>query len=199
MIEVEKKFSPTVKQLKKLLLGAIFLEEITFSDTYFDTNEYLLILSDKWLRMRDGKLELKLPLGPIEHTGKSLDLYNEVINETQIRKILNLSKSEEISKALKNRGYRAVCKFKTIRKKYKKNGFNIDVDEVDFGYNLAEIEVLVTNSADINKASLKIIDFAKDNGLTVKYVRGKFVEYVFRYNKKLYNLMKQAGFFPSKK
>jgi predicted adenylyl cyclase CyaB len=196
MIEVEKKFAPTKVQLTKLLMSAKFISEIVFKDVYFDTKDFSLILNDKWLRLRDDKLELKLPLGEIGHTHKSLDLYDEITNEIEIRKILNLQKNINIEKALEIAGYKAVASFVTIRKKYQKESFNIDVDEIDFGYNLIEIETLIKNKSGMKAAGKKILKFAKVNGLTVTYVRGKFVEYIFRKNKKLYLAMKNVGFFP---
>jgi predicted adenylyl cyclase CyaB len=197
MIEVEKKFSPTKKQLKRLLIGAEFLKEIIIKDTYFDTKDFSLILKDKWLRLRGKSLELKLPLGPIGHTEASLDLYDEITNENKILKILNLPKDININNVLEKGGYKAVASFITTRRKYKKEGFNIDVDALDFGYNLVEIETLISDNSKMEKAGEKILNFAIENGLTVNYVRGKFVEYVFRKNRKLYNAMREAGFFPN--
>ncbi len=196
MIEVEKKFAPTKKQLNKLLTGAKLLEEIIFSDCYFDMSDYSLILSDRWLRLREGKPELKLPLGPIGHTDISVDLYDEVTDGVRIGKILKLPEEKDFKKALAKAGYKQVASFVTKRKKYKKKGFNIDVDEIDFGYRLIEIETLIKDRMGMDKASEKILNFAKSSGLTVSYVRGKFVEYIFRYNKNLYREMKKAGFFP---
>jgi len=196
MIEVEKKFAPTKKQLDKLLLGAKFLKEITFKDTYFDKKDFSLILADKWLRLRDNRLELKLPLGPIGHTKNSLDLYDEITDEMKIRQILNLPKVRNITKALGNGGYHIIASFITTRRKYKKGGFNIDVDQIDFGYNLVEIETLITNDSKIKIAGKRIINFAKENGLEIEYVRGKFVEYIWLHNKKLYKAMESVGFFP---
>jgi predicted adenylyl cyclase CyaB len=196
MIEVEKKFAPTKKQLKKLLFAAEFLEEVIFSDTYFDTKDFSLILTDRWLRFRDKKLELKLPLGPIRHTNDSLDLYDEITSETKIRKILNLPVAGNLHKVLQNGGYSRVAAFTTKRKKYRKLGFNIDVDEIDFGYSLVEIEILIKDDSQMNKASEQILNFAAENGMTVKYVRGKFVEYISRFNKNLYAAMHEVGFFP---
>jgi len=196
MIEVEKKFAPTKKQLENLLNDAEYLKKVTFSDTYFDNGQFSLILTDKWLRIRDKKLELKLPLGPIGHTNISLDLYEEITNETKIRKILNLSVTGNLSQVLQNGGYKEIASFTTTRKKYRKKGFNIDVDEIDFGYRLVEIETLIKDVSQMNKAGEQILNFAVENGMTVKYVRGKFVEYIWRNNKKLYVAMHKVGFFP---
>jgi len=53
---------------------------------------------------------------------------------------------------------------------------------MDFGYNLAEIELLVNSQKETKEASQKIINFAKSHGLEIIPVRGKVIEYIRRNN-----------------
>jgi len=62
MIEVEKKFLLNTKQISKLVELASFIREVTFTDTYFDTKKYDFTLQDQWLRLRNDKYQLKVPL-----------------------------------------------------------------------------------------------------------------------------------------
>lgn len=63
LIEVERKFAPgpdTEERLQEL--GATLEHRVTFRDTYYDTSELSLMLSDHWLRQREGSgWELKCP------------------------------------------------------------------------------------------------------------------------------------------
>jgi len=175
MIEVEKKFTLTVEDEKRLIDGAEFIGEKIFTDVYYDTADYSLTSNDKWLRSRAGRWELKLPLNEIaaERVG---DLYHEIEGELEVEKVLGND--------FKN-NYAGFCTCRTVRRKYKKNGFGIDIDYVDYGnedfkYGLAEIELMVKDEAEMPEALEKIISFAKENSLEIKYVRGKVIEYLRR-------------------
>jgi len=183
MIEVEKKFLLNKEQEKRLIDGAQFIGEKVFTDIYYDAKDYCLTSNDKWLRSRSGKFELKIPFNKIGEIRQG-DLYDEIEDEGKIREIFNLQKNLAIEEGLEKNGYSRFCTCITTRKKYKKNGFGIDIDFVDynddFTYGLAEIELMVENEAEMPKAIENIIDFAKQSGLEVKYVRGKVIEYMKR-------------------
>jgi adenylate cyclase class IV len=183
MIEVEKKFLLNKEQEKRLLEGAEFLSEKVFTDIYYDTADFALTTNDKWLRSRGGKWELKLPFNKIaaERAG---DLYDEIEDENEIKKIFGILENVEIEEGLEKNGYSKCCICKTARRKYKKQGFGIDIDFVDynddFTYELAEIELMVQDKSEMSGALEKIINFAKGNGLEICYVRGKVIEYFKR-------------------
>jgi adenylate cyclase class IV len=183
MFEVEKKFLLNKEQEKKLIDGAEFIGEKVFTDIYYDAVDYCLTANDKWLRSRSGKFELKLPFNKIGEERKG-DLYDEIEDEDKIREIFNVQKDFAIEEGLKSNGYLKFCICKTTRRKYKKDGFGIDIDFVDynddFTYGLAEIELMVENESEMPKAIENIINFAKQSGLEVKYVRGKVIEYMKR-------------------
>ena len=88
MIEVEKKFILNKQDKERLTKRAEFLNERVFADIYYDTNNFSLTSKDKWLRSREARFELKLPL----HKGaeRSADQYDELEDEQKIREALNL-------------------------------------------------------------------------------------------------------------
>ncbi len=163
MIEIEKKFILTPEQEKSLTEGAEFLGEKKFTDVYYDDDNFSLTKKDIWLRQRDEKFELKLPMN--ESIEKRIsDQYLELDNEKDI-----LSASD----------YKPFCSVTTTRRKYKKDDFGIDLDIMDFGYTLAEIEYMTEDVAKIKEATQSIIEFAKKHHIDTKAViRGKIVKYL---------------------
>lgn len=103
MIEVEKKFILSDEDINRLIKGAKFLGGKAFTDIYYDTNDFSLTINDQWLRSRDGRFELKIPL----HRGAKglVDQYDEMGNEQEIKKILNLTSADELAVALGKNGY----------------------------------------------------------------------------------------------
>lgn len=194
MIEVEKKFNFTESDTARLIKGAEFLGEKVFTDTYYDTDNFSLTSKDKWLRSRGNKFELKLPIDERRH--ESADLYNEIDDENEIRRILNISTGEILTKELEKNGYKPFSVCKTTRKKYKKGIFNIDLDYVEykeFNYTLGEIELLVNEKPEIDDAIKRIMDFAKENKLTITPVRGKVIEYLKRVKPDHYKVLVKSG------
>jgi len=181
MIEVEKKFILSEQDKKQLTNDPEFLSERVFSDIYYDTEKFLLTSQDKWLRSRDRVFELKLPL----HNGveRLADQYDELEDEQKIRRALNLLPNKNLADDLIKAGYFPFCTCKTTRRKYKKGLFIIDLDIVDFQdftYNIAEIELLVSDKSEIESAIEMIMDFAKSQNLTITPARGKIIEYLKR-------------------
>lgn len=192
MIEIEKKFSLSSKQLTLLLQNSKFLKEIVFTDTYFDTKNYSLTRQDKWLRIRNDKPELKIPL--MDTDGKNeIDQYREVDEEHDIRNILQVKSKGNLLDDLQLNGYIPIANFTTTRNKYMKEGFGIDIDSLDFGFNIVEIELMVDDKAQIQEAVERILAFAAKHNLSTDYVRGKVIEYAKRYNPELYQAIKDSG------
>ena len=167
MIEVEKKFQPTEEKLKSLLEHAEFLGEIINHDIYYDYNDFRLLKQDIRLRNRNGSFELKL--------GKSSGVAEEIEEEEKIKKYFNTSRP--IQDFIKE-NLILVIDYKAKRRKYKKEEFTIDVDEMDFGYNLCEIELLVGKEEEIKDAEDKIINLAKEYSFEIKKLPSKRVEYL---------------------
>jgi len=198
MIEIEKKFILTDAQKEKLLENAEFLDEKTFTDVYYDTPQYTLTKNDIWLRTRNGKFELKLPL---QKNGRGLtNQYHEIEGEEKIRQIFDIIPRKSFLEDIQSFGYVSFGECKTTRRKYKKEKFTIDMDEVNFSnsdYFVTEIELLVESKEEIKKANDEILAFADLMGLNLpaggKNLRGKMSEYLFRYKPKHYRVLVDAG------
>lgn len=194
MIEVEKKFVLNEQDKERLMKDAPFLNERVFTDTYYDTENFSLISRDMWLRSRDGRFELKLPL--YDGADRLADQYDELEDEQKIRAALNVRVRGNFIDDLAQAGYVPFCVCKTTRRKYKKEPFIIDLDTVDFQdftYNIGEIELMVNDKSEIEGAIEKIMAFAKEQNFAVAPVRGKVIEYLKRTKPNHYQALVRAG------
>jgi len=179
MIEVEKKFFLNEQHLQNIANVATKIKQHHFTDVYYDTKDFQLTLKDRWLRARDGVFQLKEPLH--ESADRLADQYREIEEESEIRERLNLPLQGTMQEALEAHGYLPFCTCTTQRTKYKKDDFVIDIDAVSaehFTYHLAEVELLVESSSQIEKALENILAFAKSHQFTCEHVRGKVIEYL---------------------
>ena len=194
MIEIEKKFALTKENSDKLIKDAAFLSERVFTDTYYDNDKYELTTKDTWLRMREGKFELKIPLK--ENKERIVDQYTEIEDENEIRKALKIPKEKELTEDLQKAGYKEFCTCKTTRRKYKKETFTIDLDMVEYDgytYHIGEIELMAENETQAKEALNKIIAFAKKHKISFMPVRGKVVEFLRLNNQDHYKALVKAG------
>lgn len=194
MIEVEKKFILSEKDISRLTDGADFLGENIFTDTYYDTADYALTKNDMWLRKRGNQFELKLPM----HLGDSSlsQQYQEIEGEEKIREIFAVPVQSDFVADIAKFGYEPFCVCQTKRKKYKKEGFTIDLDKVeygDFSYALGEIGLMVENENQMAEAAERIQKFAEKNGLKILPVRGKIIEYLKRKKPAHFQVLVAAG------
>lgn len=190
MIEVEKKFQISNESISLLKKNSIFINEISFHDTYFDDEDYILTSNDKWLRKRDNKYELKIPLH--KSLKRSSDQYEEITKEEEIIKILNFQENKSLSHLLKKNKFFPFCSFITTRQKYKNEKFNIDFDIVnffDFSYSIVEIELMIDALEKIPIATKEIIDFANKYSLQSKPTNGKVAEYLKHKNPSHYKIL----------
>lgn len=180
-IEIEKKFHPSEEQLVRLLEGAESKGEKISKDTYYDTAEYALTTKDRWLRKRNDNFELKISLNP--DGNRTEDQYREVTDMLEIRRELSLSEEGEFESLLIERGIEPFGSWTTYRQKYVKDGFAIDVDDVDFGtfrHSVVEIELIVSDTSMIPEAGARILAFAKKHGLSMERAPGKATVYLQR-------------------
>lgn len=194
MIEVEKKFLLSDQDKEQLIEDAEFLNERTFTDVYYDTADFTLTSQDKWLRSREGRFELKLPLH--HGTDRLADQFDELEDDFSIKQSLGFVSEGSLSYDLTNNGYQPFATLTTTRRKYKKGDFIIDLDVIDFGsstYAIGEIEMMVPDKSEIEGAVLRIIQFAQEQGLTIAPVRGKIIEYLNRINPEHYKALVEAG------
>jgi predicted adenylyl cyclase CyaB len=177
-IEVEKKFQPTPEQLEKLLDGAEFLGEKKNTDVYYDYPDYSLFKKDVRFRNRNGNYELKI--------GQGDGVAEEIENEEGIKKYFNTAAplKEFIEKNLI-----PFMEYGAKRMKYKKGDFTIDVDEMSFGYNLTEIELLVDSEDKIAEAGEKISELVKSCGIEIKELLSKRKMYIKTVKPELYETL----------
>lgn len=190
-IEVEKKFILDEEAKINLVKDAEFLGIKVFTDTYYDTDKFGLSLKDTWLRFRENRWELKISLDKLNT--KNFDQYMELESESEIREYLKLGNEVPFMDALVNAFYKPIAKYTTTRKKYKKEGFIIDIDSADFGYEIVEIEKMVDMESNIEQASRDIMNFAEKHNLKGGQVRGKLTEYLRRNKKEYFDILVKAG------
>lgn len=192
MIEVEKKLKITTEQEKSLITDAEFIEEQKLVNSYYDNKEYSLTKKDLWLRDRNGRFEMKIPIAA-NHTGQ----YEELENDDDIKKILNFPEEINLRQELEKRGYFPFYSCLTIRRKYRKEGFSIDLDLTYFNektsYEIAEIELLVNKKEEVAEAIAKIKKFAAQNGIPYDRAPGKIIEFLKRYRPEHYEALIAAG------
>jgi len=162
MIEVEKKFTPDDEELAHFLEGAESLGEKIIHDVYYDYPDFRLLKKDIRLRNRNGSFELKI--------GKSSGVSEELENEKEIASYFDISKNFEL---FIRENLVPIMEFVNKRKKYVKEGFNIDVDDMDFGYKMCEIEIMVNDEKEIKEAQEKIMKFVSKFGFENKKALSK--------------------------
>jgi adenylate cyclase class IV len=200
MFEVEKKFLLSKKDITRLIQGADFLGDTIFTDTYYDTDQFALTKNDMWLRNRSGRWELKIPKYINEN--RESQQYQEIEGEENLRQIFDIVKKSDFAEDIGEFGHRPFCVCETRRRKFKKEGFTIDLDEVKFDpngksekfdYALVEIELMVESEKEMSAAVEAIEIFAKKSELKNLPVRGKVVEYLKMKKPDHYNALIQAG------
>jgi len=174
MIEVEKQFIPTEEQLRVLLADAEFIGEVTNYDICYDYIDFRLFKKGISLRFRNNSFELKI--------SKSDIVREEIEVKKDIEKYFNTSNIEEFIR----KNLIVFSEYATKRIKYKKEDFNIDVDETSFGYKILEIELMVEREDQTKDAENKIINLAKKYNLGIKKVPSKRSEYFRRFKPEIY-------------
>lgn len=192
MIEVEKKFRLTTEQERGLLEAARFMGSKTNEDTYFDTTDFSLTRADHWLRTRSGCWELKRR---VHKLGQKLDgtAYDEIKDEAGVRAFLQLAVKGSFADDLADAGYKPFARIVKERRSYEKEGFHIDLDICDFGYELAEIELMIEHEDQQQEVLKRIEEFADRHGLDQTPVRGKIIEYLYRFARPHYDALVNAG------
>jgi predicted adenylyl cyclase CyaB len=179
MIEVETSFQPTREQLAKLLEEAEFLGEKINHDIYYDFPDYKLFKEQVKFRSRSGAFELKIKT----INGAS----SEIEDEEEVKKYFN---TELPLLDFINKNMIVITDYVNNRKKYKKEDFSIDVDDIDFGNGVLEdkvieIELMVENEAEIAEAKEKIANLAKKYNIEFKKIPAKRELYLRIHNPEL--------------
>ena len=133
-------------------------------------------MSGCWLRKRNQKWELKLQKSKNCHRGIESNV--EIEDEREIVNELSRRLTDYHSKADENSHHRSVdefiqktsCKqlacFNTHRSVYEMpNGVTIDLDQASFGYQVGELEIVVSSEKDISLARETIQKTARILGI----------------------------------
>lgn len=196
MIEVEQKFLLKPGDAERLQAGATFVSERVMNDAYYDTADCALGCKDQWLRLRDGRWELKVPLHGHSNAGTAMQQYDEMEDDDSIRKFLKIPGDGALGDDLTSAGYTMIAHYLTTRRAFKNNDFTIDFDFADYSdstYEIAEVELMVHDRSEMDAAAARIQAFAKQHGLTTVPVRGKLIEYFKRKRPEIYQTLKSAG------
>ncbi len=203
-LEIESKFAITADTEGRVVqAGGTCVKHVSFHDAYFDTDSFQLTLADHWLRRRDGKWELKVPLSDHSKQNKS-ETYTKYLEFNDEQKIIaNLSAilltyandtvevnvaddqgiDTNLEKWLKmlNLNLEPFAEYTTKRKTFSMNGgILIVLDETNFGFSVGEVEVMSRHSGeDVSEAEAQINEVVEKIGLGKQtVVEGKMGAYL---------------------
>lgn len=161
MIEVESKFRVPPDFEKVLeLKGAKLMRQTTFTDVYFDAPNHELSLNGYWLRKRNNKWELKIQKLKIERwieSNREIEDENEIINEivTRLRSFYpNINRDyTSVEDIVQRTSCKQIACITTNRAVYQMpNRVVVDLDQASFGYQVGELEVVVSNEKNVDSA-----------------------------------------------
>lgn len=203
MIEVEKRFVDlTDDAMAALTTNAQLIKNKVNVDTYYDTSRYALTVSDRWLRKRNNRFELKIPIGTGGSKAATTQVYRELETDAEIYAALNLTQESTLENDLTNNGFDPFMTYTTTRSSYKNGEFTIDIDQstydaADLTYSGVDIEMMVDTEDEIAQATARILDFARSAGLTVDTnPLGKGGIYIKKTRPEHYKALVDAGVLP---
>eukprot|EP00190_Bangiopsis_sp_CCMP1999_P000272 CAMPEP_0198730944 /NCGR_PEP_ID=MMETSP1475-20131203/27177_1 /TAXON_ID= ORGANISM="Unidentified sp., Strain CCMP1999" /NCGR_SAMPLE_ID=MMETSP1475 /ASSEMBLY_ACC=CAM_ASM_001111 /LENGTH=176 /DNA_ID=CAMNT_0044493837 /DNA_START=69 /DNA_END=599 /DNA_ORIENTATION=+ len=169
------------------------------TDVYFDDKICSLTRSDMWLRRRavddrTAVLELKVPL--LKDSGAT-DVYREVIGPEEVAKVLGAPLGDGSTEKMGAAGLLPFAKILTKRTSVGINfdgrRFRVDLDEMDFGYTVGEIELLVESAVDVSAAEDAIYRFCTEHDIDMSPPNGKVLEFIRRSRPQHYQALEEAG------
>ena len=169
-IEVERKFEATdaaALPSRVAALGGTLAGEVSFTDAYWDNAGCTLTRRDTWLRQREGKWEIKIPLGdPGDRSGASggeRTVFREVEGEAAVRTALEslldggaLDGAGDLEATLRAAAFAPFVTFGTKRSKFRVGECAIDADVASFGHSVVEVEVMCESEAAVPEAESAI-------------------------------------------
>ena len=156
-IEVERKFSITTDCLLRLnAIGASLMKENTFTDIYYDDRLYTLTRSGIWLRRRNSSWEMKVKNNDYQ---SMTTMFREVSEDHKIIAYLEtffeMTESKrytDVSELVNDLELVEFATLTTNRMTYSHPECTIDLDLTDFGFQVGEIEVMVSEESRIPAA-----------------------------------------------
>lgn len=140
-IEVEFKFIPPADIINKLeALGAKQLKSNHMFDVYLDTTDFQLIKKDFWLRYRNGKVELKIPMDDHQHSSKTT-VYKELNCVQKITDTLGQQIPQDPESL--PQGWIVLARVETVRQNWRWNDYNFALDSLPDGFQIGEVEIVL--------------------------------------------------------
>ena len=213
-IEVERKYSAGdgVEAIARRVadLGGSEIGSVAFTDTYYDTPECALTSNDVWLRRRDEKWEIKVPIaGDARRSGGERTVFREVEGAAgcldELEKVLGTGEAEvssgtkrderegereresandelRLERFAASKAVAPFASFATTRAKFSLDGASIDVDCASFGHTVVEVEVLCGDANEVPAAEEKVNKVAAKLLLTEIGATGGKLETFLRKN-----------------
>jgi adenylate cyclase class IV len=196
VIEVEKKFLITDKQLSLIKESTTFLKTETNNDKYYDYADFRLIKDRWWLRNRNGRFELKISRdATLRRDGAAV--HDEIIGDDAICKLLDVYNLQTL---VDSGELQVIGELTTERESYSLDKFRLDYDVVTnkksgFVYKLLEIEIMVNSPNEIEEATQEITKLADRYNLKMDKPRGKVIEFLYQLNPEAYSVLEDSGLF----
>lgn len=180
MIEVEKQFILPKQFTAWLTENAELIGRKRYTDTYFDTKNRSLSSADTWLRRRGNRYELKIGIKHKQAADQNVQTYTEITTQSAIADYLGIRLLGSFKSSLAQFGYSVFASFSTTRHVYRYDNYTITFDQVNYGYNMGEIELLVQKESEINAAADAITMFATTHNIPNTPIRDKVMELLYR-------------------
>ena len=173
-IEVERKFSvagDTEARLRSF--GARLHKEKTFTDVYYDNEDYSLIITDCWLRRRNDTWEAKIPLKSEDTSAlfAPSSQRKEISSEREISAWLvdrlgleSWMRGDPIDLLVQAAGLTEFAKLTTTRRAYTLPSCVVDLDLMDQGLCVGEVEVMAASPEEVPQALQTISGVAQQLG-----------------------------------
>lgn len=206
--EIERKFKPTAQIIAKISqLGSGHPNKTSFIDRYFDRDDFILSRQDMWLRKRNDQMELKAhnKVGLAASSALvGIDCYTEVRDVPSITSLIRQASMGTIHEISTLTPFAEIA---THRSRFHLdltgNRFFVDIDYCDFftsvgtsaspsgSYSIGEIEIdTLKEGFDGTQA---IEEAFRELNINPQPVRGKVLEFLFRYHPNHYQALISSG------
>lgn len=207
-IEVECKFRFTDDSERRIREVGHSVGSVEFTDVYWDSHAvFPLTTRDMWLRERNKKWELKLPLS-FDGQEKTVDVYDELHGfekiQTYLERLPFLAHAYDGQLPMTKLGLKPFAKITTFRASYLLDFENVrvkvDLDRAD-GYMIGECELILEkqDAQGIVRASEVLGEFCKTFELdTSPPIRGKVLEFIHSNSQRHYKMLEECGLIERK-
>lgn len=118
----------TSDQQHRIFSGAVLASEEHSEQTYYDTDNYSLTATNRWLQQSNDQFVLKVPLTTISDIPSVKSKYFELTSTDEIRKTLKITNEYgDMQRDLFDAGFSAYCVAKIVRRTFLKDGVAINV------------------------------------------------------------------------